>query len=80
MAGVFSQGLCIPVKELGMENKKVGTDVTVELKVEKYDPEAQQERAFARVEKHNKFVKFMLRFGWFRKIYYLGRPGLSHSR
>lgn len=76
MAGVFSQGLCIPVKELGMENKKVGTDVTTELKVEKYDPEAQQERVFARVEKHNKFVKFMLRFSWFRKIYYLGRPGV----
>lgn len=76
MAGVFSQGLCIPVKELGMENKKVGTDVTAELKVEKYDPEAQQERVFARVEKHNKFVKFMLRFSWFRKIYYFGRPGV----
>lgn len=76
MAGVFSQGLCVPVKELDMQNKKVGDDVTELLKITKYDPEAQQERQFARVEKHNKFVKFMLRFKLFRFIYYWGRPGV----
>ncbi len=76
MAGVFSQGLCVPVKELDMQNKKVGDDVTALLKITKYDPEAQQERQFARVEKHNKFVKFMLRFKLFRFIYYWGRPGV----
>ena len=76
MAGVFSQGLCVPVKELDMQNKKVGDDVTELLKITKYDPEAQQERQFARVEKHNKFVKFMLRFKLFRFVYYWGRPGV----
>jgi hypothetical protein len=76
MAGVFSQGLCVPVKELDMQNKKVGDDVTELLKITKYDPEAQQERQFARVEKHNKFVKFMLRFKLFRFIYYWDRPGV----
>lgn len=64
------------MEKIDVNTLNVGYDLTQILKVTKYDPEAQQERAFARVEKHNKFVKFMLRFCWFRKIYYLGRPGV----
>ena len=76
MGGVFSQGLCIKADELGFSNYKIGEDVTEKLKVTKYDPEAQQERAFARVEKHNKLVTYLLKFSWFRKLYYFGKPGV----
>lgn len=64
------------MEKIDVNTLNVGYDLTQILKVTKYDPEAQQERVFARVEKHNKFVKFMLRFKLFRFIYYLGRPGV----
>lgn len=76
LGGVFSQGLCIKADELGFSNYKIGEDVTEKLKVTKYDPEAQQERAFARVEKHSKLVTYLLKFSWFRKLYYFGKPGV----
>ena len=79
MAGVVSQGLCIPASVFGEENSIVGKDLTDKLKVQKYDPEAVLERSagkFNDKEKHSKLVKFLLRFKWFRILYYLGKLGV----
>lgn len=64
------------MEKIDVNSLNIGYDLTDILKVTKYDPEAQQEMAFARVEKHNKLVTYLLKFSWFRKLYYFGRPGV----
>lgn len=66
-----SQGLALPLSAVGIkDNYPVGKDVTEELGVVKYDPQAQKEKNMREAElaKKSKMFKWLMRFGWFRKL------------
>lgn len=73
MAGVISQGICFPLSILPAGDYKIGQDVTDILGVTKYDPEAdielQLKNRVGKDDKQSKFIKSMLKFVWFRKLY-----------
>jgi RNA ligase (TIGR02306 family) len=73
MAGVISQGICFPLSILPEGNHKVGDDVTQIMGVTKYDPEVdielQLKNRIGKDDKQSKFIKLMLKFAWFRKLY-----------
>lgn len=64
-----SQGLVLPLSLLTNNRYKLGDDVTKELGVTKYDPEAEQEIKLAKDVKLNPMVKWFMRFNLFRKFY-----------
>ena len=68
MGGVVSEGLVLPMSMLPEGKKyKLGQVVTDDLGIRYYDPDMQLENQSQK--KKSKFVEFMLKFGWFRKIY-----------
>lgn len=72
LRGQVSQGLVLPLKYLPEGNYEVGTDVTDILGVKKYDPEALQEAKLLQNQpktSKNVFVKFMMRFKWYRRLF-----------
>ena len=74
LRGQVSQGLVMPLSVLPVAVRArvmIGDDVTKELGITKYDPEAEAEskRASAISNHRNPVVKFMMRFAWFRKLY-----------
>lgn len=71
LRGQISQGLCLPIDLFpSLKDKSVGTDVTDELKIVKYDPEIQLERNVTTNTKKSFVVKFLFRFKWFRTLYH----------
>ena len=69
----ISQGLVMPLSILP-ENQRglcLDSDVTDVLGIKKYDPQAQQEALLKdqQKQKRNPFIKFMLRYKWFRNLY-----------
>lgn len=72
LRGQVSQGLVLPMSILPDGDYPLDTDVTEILGVKKYDPEAQQEAALLQHQPKppkNAFVRFMMRFGWYRKLF-----------
>lgn len=66
----ISQGLCLPIALFpSLLDKPVGTDVTDELKIVKYDPEIQKERSETTNTHKSFIIKFLLRFKWFRSLH-----------
>ena len=75
LRGQVSQGLVLPLSILPSGYYGLGDDVTDILGIIKYDPEAQKEMQLLTTQKQqpkSKFVKFMMRFGWYRKVF--GKP------
>lgn len=64
-----SMGLVLPLSILPNKRWKEGQDVTDVLGIIKYDPQAEKEDKELDVRLKNPFVKFMSRFGWFRKLF-----------
>ena len=74
----ISQGLVLPLTILPKGLYSIGDDVTEILGIRKYDPEGEQERRNANriTEKSkNPIIRFLMRFGWFRKLYIKPRKG-----
>ena len=69
LRGQVSQGLVLPLSYLSGKKYKIGDDVTEELGIEKYDPQAEQERKETERKKKPWYIKFMFRFKWFRIRY-----------
>lgn len=72
LRGQVSQGLVLPMSILPEGIYAEGLDVTELLGIKKYDPQAQQEALLMQKqpkEPKNKFVKFMMRFKWYRKFF-----------
>lgn len=69
LRGQISQGLVLPMTVLSPKKRyNLGDDVTEELGVKKYDPQAEQEAKLLKNKKVSPIKKFMMRFAWFRKI------------
>lgn len=69
----ISQGLILPMSYL-KKDYAVGTDVTKEMGITKYDPQAEAEAKIVMKPRHRKglfnyIVSFLMRFEWFRKWY-----------
>lgn len=72
LRGQISQGLILPLAVLPKGNYKLGDDVTEILGIVKYDPQLQEEEEiinYAKKNQKNPIIKYLLRYGWFRKIY-----------
>lgn len=74
LRGQVSQGLVLPLSILPKSSDaySVGDDVTEVLGVKKYDPQAEQELDLLKSQKSQKqsrFMRFMFRFRWFRKLF-----------
>lgn len=72
LRGQISQGLVLPLSVLPEGNYDLEDDVTELLGVTKYDPEAQQEAKLLQKQPStpkNAFVRFMMRFRWYRKLF-----------
>lgn len=72
LRGQISNGLVVPISILPSGNWKEGDDVTEILGVKKYDPELKKENEILEGNKEVKelsFVKFLMRFKWFRKLF-----------
>lgn len=84
----ISQGLVLPLDILpckfdstpdssGLEYYTLGMDVTDILGIKKYDPELEEENKLSNFEKSkskNPIIKYMLKFKFFRKIYFRNKP------
>jgi len=74
----ISQGLVLPLSILPSTKYKEDDDVTTVLGVIKYDPEGDKERKLltqSADNSKNPFVKFLMRFKWFRKLYIKPKKG-----
>lgn len=70
LRGQISQGIALPLSILPKGNYNVGDDVTEVLGIRKYDPQAEKESVLkANLPKQNRFIKFLMRFEWFRNRY-----------
>jgi len=70
LRGQVSQGLVLPMTILPVGRYALGSDVTEILGITKYDPQAQQEAMLLQKKPpQNRFVKFMMRFKWYRKLF-----------
>lgn len=71
LRGQVSQGLVMPLSILPAGNYPDGADVTEKLGITKYDPQAQAEQLLLKQQKKNGnwFTNFMMRFGWYRKLF-----------
>lgn len=67
----ISQGLVLPLDVLPKGNYQLGDDVTDIIGVKKYDPQAEQEAKLLtdQKKKQGKFLTFMYRFKWFRRLF-----------
>lgn len=78
LRGQISQGLVLPMSVLKKKPEKyaVGDDVTEELGVKKYDPQAEHEAKLieAKKKKTNPVKRWLMRFSWFRKIILAKEP------
>jgi hypothetical protein len=71
MSGVLSQGICFPLSILKKPADKyeVGADVTEELGITKFEPDADLPPAGEKPrKKQSRFMKFMLRYGLTRRL------------
>jgi hypothetical protein len=78
LRGQVSQGLVLPMSVLPKGNYKLDDDVTDILGIKKYDPQAEQERKMFEEKQakiKNPFIKFLMRFAWFRKMYIKPKKG-----
>jgi hypothetical protein len=78
LRGQISQGLVLPLSILPKGNYKLDDDVTDILGIKKYDPQAEQEKKLFEEKQSkikNPFIKFMLRFKWFRNWYIKPKKG-----
>lgn len=75
-----SQGLVIGLDVLPKGKYKEGDDVTEILGITKHDPQYEKEQKLLnrQMEKRNKFVKFMCRYEWFRKLFIKSNNNLSN--
>lgn len=64
----ISSGLILPLSILSPKKRNVGDDVTEELGVTHYDPESNLHASNKPYVPKNKFIKFLLRFAFFRKL------------
>lgn len=70
LKGQISQGLFMPLSILPVQKKwKEDDDVTDILGVTKYDPEAELEKSNNPAVQKNPFVKFLMKFSWYRKTF-----------
>lgn len=72
LRGQVSQGLVLPLSILPEGIYTDGLDVTEALGIKKYDPQAQQEALLMQKQPkapQNRFIKFMMRFKWYRKFF-----------
>ena len=69
LKGEISQGLVIPLPN-SLKDKKIGEDVTEFLGITKYlSPSEKEELDQQEINiKKNKFIKFMMKYSWFRKL------------
>lgn len=80
LRGQISQGLVIPLRELeknfniDVSKLKEGDDITEILGVTKYDPEAEAENMVVSMESKNPIHKFLMKYKWYRKLYYKLNP------
>lgn len=67
----ISQGLVLPLDVLPKGGYQLGDDVTDIIGVKKYDPQAEQEAKLLtdQKKKQGKFLTFMYRFKWFRRLF-----------
>jgi len=68
----ISMGLCCPISILPTKNYKIGDDVTDILKITKYDPEGDRERALQEQQdgvKRSRINKFLYRSSLYRRIF-----------
>lgn len=78
LRGQVSQGLVLPMSVLPTGKHKIDDDVTDILGIKKYDPEGEAEEKLLKdkVNKtNNPFLRFMMRFKWFRKFYIKPKKG-----
>jgi hypothetical protein len=64
----ISQGLVLPLKILKRKKYNLNDDVTNELEIKKYDPEAATERKIRIPKPRSRLGKFLMRFKWYREI------------
>ena len=76
LRGQVSQGLVLPTSILP-KKYPLDADVTEVLGIKKYDPQAEQEAMMLTTNKEasNPIIKWLLRFGWFRKLYIKPKKG-----
>lgn len=69
----ISQGLALPIDILPKGSYNIDDDVTEILGIKKYDPQAEAEAKLVEEKMqrtNNKVLKFLSRYGWFRKIFF----------
>jgi hypothetical protein len=64
----ISQGLVLPLTILKGKKYNLGDDVTDELGIKKYDPEAEIEREVHVPKPKSRLGKFLMRFNWYREM------------
>lgn len=62
--GVISQGICFKPSELGLTNVSAGQDYTKQFEITEIVQD--EEEAGLNTEKDNFFIKYMMRYSWFR--------------
>lgn len=70
MAGCISQGICFPLSILPTGDYKEGDDVTEVIGVEKWERKDATDEPQEVKAKKPKYPKWLMRFGWFRKLVY----------
>ncbi|MFA5557842.1 MAG: RNA ligase family protein [Methanofastidiosum sp.] len=71
LRGQVSQGLVMPMSILPIGKYKEGDDITEDLNIKKYDPQADAERKLMEqklAHTNNKIHKFLSRYPWYRKL------------
>ena len=65
----ISQGLVLPVSYLRGSYHEIGDDVTKELGITKYDPQAEAETKLIKQSvSYPRFLRFLMKYRWFRKL------------
>lgn len=78
LRGQVSQGLVLPISILPKGNYVSDDDVTEILGIKKYDPEGEAEAKLLKdktAKIKNPFIKFMMRFKWFRRLFVKPKKG-----
>lgn len=68
MGGVLSQGICFPLSILPEGEYELGQDVTEIIGITQYEPTQDKERIARVPMPTKKYPKWLMRFGWFRKL------------
>lgn len=65
----ISQGLVLPLSYLRGSYHEIGDDVTKELGITKYDPQAEAETKLIKQSvSYPRFLRFLMKYRWFRKL------------